>query len=357
MDTSLQGLIAESKRRIGGVEPGLIPIIEELIRRVRVKGINFIFTQGKRTMVEQAQLFGQGRNSYVYKGIQYGKPSMNKVTNAEPGQSIHNYGIALDFALIKNGKEIIWDTTADLNHDGKSDWIQIVEEAKKLKFSWGGDWASFRDFPHLEWLGGLSYNQVFNGVKPKFTVIGKDYSSKFYTEKVAKVKTKTAVSLYQDAEFKKPLKKDNFKKGTTITIIGLTHSKSGVPRFITSEGLITTNRQYVEEVKTAKKVKAQSNKTHTVKSGDTLSAIAKTNSTTVVKIKSLNKLNTDNIKVGQKLKVPAAKVVKTTKYTVKSGDNLTKIAKAKGTTVSKLKSLNGLKSDLIKVGQVLKVLA
>ena len=40
-------------------------------------------------------------------------------------------------------------------------------------------------------------------------------------------------------------------------------------------------------------------------------------------------------------------------YTVVSGDSLSKIAKAKGTTVTALKALNGLSGDLILVGQVL----
>lgn len=42
-------------------------------------------------------------------------------------------------------------------------------------------------------------------------------------------------------------------------------------------------------------------------------------------------------------------------YTVKSGDTLSGIANKYGTTVAKIKSLNGLKSDLIQVGQKLKV--
>jgi murein DD-endopeptidase MepM/ murein hydrolase activator NlpD len=43
-------------------------------------------------------------------------------------------------------------------------------------------------------------------------------------------------------------------------------------------------------------------------------------------------------------------------YTVKSGDNLTKIAKAHGTTVAKLVALNGIKNaNLIMVGQVIKL--
>ncbi len=42
-------------------------------------------------------------------------------------------------------------------------------------------------------------------------------------------------------------------------------------------------------------------------------------------------------------------------YTVKSGDNLGSIAKLHGTTVAKLREANGLKTDQIKVGQKLKV--
>ena len=45
----------------------------------------------------------------------------------------------------------------------------------------------------------------------------------------------------------------------------------------------------------------------------------------------------------------------TKKYTVKSGDTLSKIAEKNHTTVAKIKSANGLRSDMIKVGQVLKI--
>lgn len=43
------------------------------------------------------------------------------------------------------------------------------------------------------------------------------------------------------------------------------------------------------------------------------------------------------------------------KYTVKSGDTLSKIAEKNHTTVARIKSTNGLRSDMIKVGQVLKI--
>ncbi|MEZ5386979.1 MAG: LysM peptidoglycan-binding domain-containing protein [Prosthecobacter sp.] len=43
------------------------------------------------------------------------------------------------------------------------------------------------------------------------------------------------------------------------------------------------------------------------------------------------------------------------RYTIVKGDTLYGIARKKGTTVAKLKSANGLKSDLIRPGQVLKI--
>lgn len=46
---------------------------------------------------------------------------------------------------------------------------------------------------------------------------------------------------------------------------------------------------------------------------------------------------------------------KPTTHKVVSGDTLSALAKKYGTTVKELKDINGLKSDLIKVGQTLKL--
>ncbi|MDN7241191.1 LysM peptidoglycan-binding domain-containing protein [Planococcus sp. N028] len=93
--------------------------------------------------------------------------------------------------------------------------------------------------------------------------------------------------------------------------------------------------------------------TYKVKKGDTLYSIAKKNKTTVKKLKELNKLKSDTIKVGQVLKLSNAVSVST--HTVKKGDTLYSIAKKAGTTVSQLKKINNLKSDRIYVGQKLKL--
>ena len=114
----------------------------------------------------------------------------------------------------------------------------------------------------------------------------------------------------------------------------------------------------------------QSTGTYRVKSGDTLSHIARDYGMTVSSLKSLNNLKSDTIYVGQTLKVkaeaskptpaptqqPEEKPATTSgTYKVKSGDTLSHIAKDYGMSVSSLKTLNNLKSDMIYVGQTLKV--
>ncbi|MBM7652588.1 C40 family peptidase [Neobacillus cucumis] len=107
---------------------------------------------------------------------------------------------------------------------------------------------------------------------------------------------------------------------------------------------------------------------YTVKSGDYLGRIAAAYGMTVQQLKTLNNLKSDLIYVGQTLKVYAkqgsttpaptptlAPTTGTTVYTVKSGDTLSKIALTYDITISQLKTLNSLKSDLIFVGQKLKV--
>lgn len=94
--------------------------------------------------------------------------------------------------------------------------------------------------------------------------------------------------------------------------------------------------------------------TYTVKSGDSLWKIANQYGLTVSELKSLNGLTSDNLSIGQVLKV-SSKQNDSNTYTVKAGDSLWNIANKYGITVSELKNLNGLVSDNLSIGQVLKV--
>jgi len=94
--------------------------------------------------------------------------------------------------------------------------------------------------------------------------------------------------------------------------------------------------------------------TYTIKSGDSLWSIASRYGTTVDILKKLNNLSSNNLQIGQVLKVPSSESSGNT-YTVKSGDSLWSIANRYGTNVNTLKNLNGLTSNLLQIGQVLRL--
>ena len=97
--------------------------------------------------------------------------------------------------------------------------------------------------------------------------------------------------------------------------------------------------------------------TYTVKSGDTLSAIAEDYGTTADAIAKLNSIkNPDLISVGQVLNIRGNSKETVTTYTIKSGDTLSEIAQRHGTTVNAIASANGISNpNLISVGQTLKI--
>ena len=92
-----------------------------------------------------------------------------------------------------------------------------------------------------------------------------------------------------------------------------------------------------------------------VKSGDSLYSIAKKYNTSVDKIKQLNNLNSNLLSIGQTLKIPNSNNTTDLTYKVVSGDSLYSIAKKYNTTVDKIKANNNLNSNLLSIGQILKI--
>ena len=91
--------------------------------------------------------------------------------------------------------------------------------------------------------------------------------------------------------------------------------------------------------------------TYTVQSGDTLYGISKQFGVSVDEIKRLNNLTSNTITKGQILKIPST--VTTVDYVVKKGDSLYSIAKRYNTTADELKRINNLSSNMLSIGQVL----
>ena len=89
-----------------------------------------------------------------------------------------------------------------------------------------------------------------------------------------------------------------------------------------------------------------------VVSGDSLYKIAKKYNVTVDSIKELNNLTSNLLSIGQTIKIPTTSTNERT-YIVKSGDSLYSIAKEFNTTVDNLKKLNNLPSNMLSIGQIL----
>jgi peptidoglycan LD-endopeptidase CwlK len=137
----------------------LHPLVKErsdqLVQQAAKIGIVVLITDGFRSIEEQNTIYEQGRTA-----------EGNIVTNAKGGESYHNYGLAIDFALETPSGDVIWDRQYDRNQNGRSDWSEVVKIAKSLGFEWGGDWKDFKDYPHLQMDFGLTIADLQNGQRP-----------------------------------------------------------------------------------------------------------------------------------------------------------------------------------------------
>lgn len=120
------------------------------------KGVRMGIVQALRTFKEQHTLFLQ-------------RP---KVTQADAGQSHHNYGLAFDFA-------ILIDKDGDGNFEQVSwmvdqHWLDIATYFKSLGYSWGGDWK-FVDKPHLEKLFGHTWRDLLPKYNKRDWIPGTTY--------------------------------------------------------------------------------------------------------------------------------------------------------------------------------------
>ncbi|MGE6376027.1 peptidoglycan-binding protein [Peribacillus muralis] len=164
MKAALRTLLDRSVKKMGkAMNPVVKASAVEMIQRAYTEGIKVQLSAGHRSMEEQAVLYGQGR-VYSYNGKNYSNPAKPVVTNAKPGQSYHNFGLAIDFFIVSDdGTKAIWTVN--------SRWKRVAAIGKELGFEWGGDWRAFKDYSHLEMTGGLTYTQLQAGKTPHLTKI------------------------------------------------------------------------------------------------------------------------------------------------------------------------------------------
>lgn len=135
----------------------------------------------------------------------------------------------------------------------------------------------------------------------------------------------------KDVEFLK----ENYKK-LAESVISAVANYIGVP-YTPPNGLITN--------------------TYVVQKGDTLYSIANKLGTTVSELKKENNLTSNTLQIGEVLRIPTKEIYEEEEniYIVKKGDSLYSIANKYNTTVEELKRINNLTSNILSIGQVLKL--
>jgi peptidoglycan L-alanyl-D-glutamate endopeptidase CwlK len=120
---------ARSERVIATLHPVVQPYARALYFAAREHAITMHVISGLRTYEEQAALYARGRTT---RGP--------KVTNARPGHSNHNFGLAFDVG--------VFEGDAYLGDSPKYKALGVL--GTDLGLEWGGNWRSIVDQPHFQ---------------------------------------------------------------------------------------------------------------------------------------------------------------------------------------------------------------
>ena len=139
-----------SEKNIATLIPHAQDSARNWLARCIAEKINVKVICGTRTYQEQAELYAQGRTTQG-----------PKVTNAKPGYSWHNFGVAWDFVVFDQNGQPLWDSPL-------MERCGVIGE--ELGLEWGGRWTSPEDRPHLHLKTGLTLAEARQRVKDCETV-------------------------------------------------------------------------------------------------------------------------------------------------------------------------------------------
>lgn len=124
-----------------GLKPLLIKKYSELFELCKKNGIDIGLVSGYRSPAEQDKLYAQGRTT----------PG-NIVTNAKGGQSNHNFGIAFDVCIKRNG-QFFWN-------EPRATWLKMGELGKSIGLEHGD--RGYEDLPHFQMMMGYTLQDFQN---------------------------------------------------------------------------------------------------------------------------------------------------------------------------------------------------
>ncbi len=136
----------KSSRSIDDLQPDVAEKCRAHLAACEAEGIDLLITCTLRDWDEQARLFKQGRTA----------PGAI-VTNARPGDSLHNYGRAYDVVPLRNGKPV-WGTIATMDADL---WNRVGCLGESVGLEWAGRWRGrLVEFAHFQDSGGLTLAEL-----------------------------------------------------------------------------------------------------------------------------------------------------------------------------------------------------
>lgn len=123
------------------LHPELRKKVEKLLESCRAAGIAVYIFEGLRSIERQRELYAKGRNAA---GVVIDKKAV--VTNAKPGSSYHNYGLAVDLVFDgdteKPGVQWTWDNSKP--------WAKMGALSEAAGLEWAGRWKTFPEMPHSQ---------------------------------------------------------------------------------------------------------------------------------------------------------------------------------------------------------------
>jgi len=143
---------ARSEGHIATLLPEVRPLARALVHKAAAMGIQIRIISGFRTYEAQAALYAQGRTS----------PG-RVVTNARPGYSNHNFGIAFDVGVFEGSRYL-----------GESPKYKAVGAmGMDIGLEWGGSWKTLVDEPHFQlrppWAASMAERQMLAELRTRRT--------------------------------------------------------------------------------------------------------------------------------------------------------------------------------------------
>lgn len=130
---------------LSALDPRVAQMARRFLVLTKTHGLNVHITNVFRSWDKSDRLYAKGRT----------EPGP-KVSNAQGGNSFHNWGLAFDAAPFENGH---------ISND-ISKYKLMGQLGKQVGLEWGGDFKSIKDYPHFQYTYGLNTWDLLNGVRP-----------------------------------------------------------------------------------------------------------------------------------------------------------------------------------------------